>query len=218
MQNKIFHALLITAALVLLPSCTCWQLGERLRAPYITYTGLDIERPADGKIYHKPTHGWAVAETCYVLAPEKTYNIIPPLTYDASGLHYPPEKVVGNLTPTGRVVPVALRRDDNGSYQYARSLSALPGGLVAEDYAVSPQLTQARENARQSGNEQRPLPAEDGSDNARYTEPGLGRRVLIGTCHYVVDPLLTVVTIPVEWTCSIAALPVVVIYECITED
>ncbi len=217
-MSLLLRSFLCVAALVLLPSCTCWQLGERLRASCTTWTGLDIERPVDGKIYHKPTHGWAVAEFCYILAPEKTYNIIPPLTCDASGLHYPPEKVAGNLTPTGRVVPVALRRDVNGSYQYARSLSALPGGLVAEDYAASPQLTQSRENTRQSGNKQRPLPAEDGSDNARYTEPGLGRRVLIGTCDYVVDPLLTVVTIPVEWSYSIAALPFVVIYECISED
>ncbi len=205
--------------MMVLPSCTCWQLGERLRAPYTTYTGLDIERPADGKIYHSATRDWEVAETCYVWAPEKTYNIIPPLWHDASGLSYPPEKEAGNLHPTGRVVPVVLQRDENGSYRYARSLSALPDGLVSGDYNISPQLTQARENARQAGNKQRPLPAEKGTDNTPVRmEPGLGKRILIGCCDYVVDPMLTIMTIPVEWPCSIVALPFVIICESVSDD
>ncbi len=105
-MNTIPHVTALTlGAALLLSSCTTWQLGERLRTPYTTYTGLDVERPADGKIYHRPTRGLEVSETCYVLAPEKTYNIIPPLTYDASGLCGKPEEEAAWLAAHGCPLP-----------------------------------------------------------------------------------------------------------------
>ncbi len=215
---KQIASLLLAVAALLLPSCTGWQLGECLRAPYATYTGLDIERPADGNIYHRPAGGTELCETCYVLAPESTYNIDPPVLYDASGLYPKPRKEACNLRPTGRVVPVCLKRDGEGNYQLESALAALPKGLVAEDAAISPQLAQARENARQAGNRQYTLPTEDGGKPVpQLTQPGLGRRLAIGSCDYLVDPLLSIATLPVELAWNILTLPYAIIETATTD-
>lgn len=57
-----------------------------MRAAHEVYTGLDINDPADGKIYHRPVSGLQLPENCYVLAPEKTYQRDVPPVKDVSGL------------------------------------------------------------------------------------------------------------------------------------
>lgn len=206
-------ALLILAAFLFsTASCISWQTGERMRAAHEVYTGLDVNDPADGKIYHRPVSGLQLPRNCYVLAQEKTYQREVPPVKDVSGLQRQRKDEAYNLRPTGRVVPVMLRLDKKGNYVFERALTALPKGLVADDADISPLLTQARENARQEGNKQYILPAELGENGKpQITQLGAGRRVLIAGCDYVVDPVLSVISTPVVWGYMIATLPISVI-------
>lgn len=206
--KTITSLLTVVILLIFTSSCISWQTGERLRAQYAVYTGLDTDHPVDGKVYYYAMNGNQLPENCYVLAPEVNYHKDIPICKDVSGLYRQPKEEACHVRPTGRVVPVILRRDSRGNYVFERSLTALPKGLIADDAAISPLLAQARENARQEGNKQHVIPAEHGGTaNPQLSQPRLGRRILITGCVYVVDPLLSVISTPVVWGYHIVTLP-----------
>ncbi len=182
---------LLLGAALLLSSCTRWHLGDRLRAPYTTYTGADLAHPVDGKIHHDKGLDPEKGERSYVVAPEMTYRLRPQLTNTDSIKPVPPERV--GFRPTGRTVVVEISKPAHGPAEY-REVPRLPRGLVAERHdSDSPSFFPA-ELAR------------------REERPGWARRALIHSCDYAVDPLLNVLTVPVEGaallTAGVLSLPV----------
>lgn len=211
-MNKESTLLALIALLFSLSSCVSWQTGERLRAPYERYTGIDIDHPSDGKIYYRPARGCQLPETCYVLASEKTYIKKVPLCQDVSGLFPQPKEQARDLRPTGRVVWVRLRRNEEGNYVYDRTVATLPKGVVADNAAISPLLVYAREIARQNGHKQYILPSEhDSEPKPRLFQPGLSRRILICGCDYVVDPVLSIASFPIIMGYYIVTTPLSIV-------
>ena len=210
--KKSIFLLTLSHLMFFFSSCVSWQTGERLRAQHAVYIGLDINNPADGKIYHHPMRGVQLPKYAYVLAPEKTYQKHIPLVKEVSGLKRQRREEAFNLRSTGRVVPVMLRRDNMGNYEFERCLSALPKGLIADDVSISPLLVSAREKDRQTGRKQYLLPDEHGSiSKAQVSQPEKDQVILMAVCDYVVDPTLNIISNPIVWGYHIITLPIAII-------
>ncbi len=67
---KIHGLLAWGAAACLLPSCVIWKTGERIREAEVTYTGVDVSRPAGGLLYESRSD----VGYYYMQAPEVTYR------------------------------------------------------------------------------------------------------------------------------------------------
>lgn len=209
--KKSIFLLTLSHLIFFFSSCVSWQTGERLRAQHAVYTGLDINNPADGKIYHHPVRGGQLPKYAYVLASEKTYQKLIPLVKEVSGLKRQRREEAYNLRSTGRVLPVMLRRDNKGNYEFERCLSALPKGLIADDVSISPLLASAREKDRQTGRKQYLLPDEHGGiSEPQISQPKSEHLILITVCDYVVDPTLTIITNPIVWGYHIITLPIAI--------
>ncbi len=191
---------LACAAAILMPSCISWDIGGHLKGRQTTYTGVDIAHPVDGKLY-RPARG---QESCfYVTAPEVTYTYTYPAMLNGYGMQVV-MPAASNVQPTGRIITARIEPASHsyvGAQHEARALSVMPGGLCAEESGPTEHAT--------------PCPAVLGWERE---EPSLARRALIGTCDYVVDPLLNIVTPPVELVCYTAAIPFFCIYELFRAD
>ncbi len=173
-----FSPALLLAAF-LLPACSQWHLGERLRDNQTTYTGVDANHPVDGTEYHGRLNGKAVT---YAILPEYTYNRRRPLLYTDFPKPGSPYSV--NLRPTGRTVIFR-----SGVEPYT-TVPALPRGLTAK------RKPQKEANIL-------PLPLSEHTE-----EPGWARQALTATCDYALDPLLTLITIPLEGCLYAVLIPV----------
>ncbi len=187
-------------AAALLPSCISWDIGGHLRDMQTRYTGVDVAHPVDGKLY-RPADS---RESCYyVTAPEITYTFAWPAMQNGWGMQVV-MPAPGDVRPTGRLVTAKVGPAPEGVSGWqpqATEIAALPRGVHAEELP----------------RDQR-APHSPACLAASRRKPGLARRALIGTCDYVVDPLLNVITPPVEVACTIAAVPFLAIYSLFDSD
>ncbi len=196
-------SLFACAAALFLPSCIFWSTGDHLRAGGTTYTGVDIYHPVDGKIHYYPykPHPKKEAEythwrEAYVLAPEVTYRAQPP-GFDIPNIHtigrldYVPYPEVEDMKPTGRMVIARI-----GYEGFEEIVPSLPKGLQTAD-APKGKAEWSEQNLHivdSFWNPDEPSHEHLGKVDEKVEKPGLARRALIGTCDYVVDPVLNVLT------------------------
>ncbi len=183
--------LLLLAFCLLHSSCTRWHTADRLRDPYTTYTGVDIYHPVDGKIYHLPEDE-PYPQHYYVIAPEVSYQRRTHLT-NTDGF-YPVCDTSQNIRPTGRTVVAAF----SYSHGFEKILPRLPEGVVSE---VAPKENQGGIRPRGSNHwcPEGNAPWESlGAISKQEHKPGFARRLLIGTCDYLVDPLLNIIMVPLD--------------------
>ncbi len=195
--------LVCSAALLLLPSCVFWSTGDHLRAGSTTYTGVDIYHPVDGKIHYYPYNPHPKKDTeyahwreAYVIAPEVTYRAQPP-SFEVPNIHmigsldYVPYPEVEDMKPTGRVVVARIGFDG-----FVKIVPQLPKGLLTAD-APKDKAEWSEQNLHivsQHWNPDKPDHEHLGRIGEKVRKPGLAHRALIGTCDYVVDPVLNVLT------------------------
>ncbi len=197
---KKFTAILACAAALLLPSCITWDIGGHLKQKQTTYTGVDTAHPVDGKIY-RPAYG--KESYFYVTAPEVTYSYAYPAMGNGFGMQVI-HPAASNVRPTGRVVTAKVEPANRayiGSRQQATAISALPQGLCAEETFAD--------------SHDAPAPAVLSSHR---NEPGFARRALIGSCDYVADPILNIITPPLELACYTVTLPFMGIHSLLSRD
>ncbi len=188
---------LLAAALILIllaPACTRWHVADRLRDVHTTYTGVNIYQPVDGKIYYREGKNYGM-EPHYVIAPEVTYKRRTHLiNSDGKANFYPLPAVSQNLRPTGRVVVAEF----DYCHGFRGIHPALPEGLVSKEAPKENQGSIRPRGAvhwRPEGN----APMDSlGILSQQEEPPGIGRRLLIGTCDYVVDPLLNIISVPLD--------------------
>ncbi len=193
------------AILLLLPSCKQWFIGEHLRGSDTTYTGVDIFHPVDGKIHANLRQDAPRSLEAYVIAPEVTYTKRTPwwkVNRHALGdLSYEPSEQAYDICPTGRVVIAKI--DTEG---FDKIVRGLPKGLTPMD-------------ARDVGSLERMAYWDADRLNPRYLgelgeqeqeKASFVRRALISTCDYVVDPLLNVVSGPLEVLGFAALSPILI--------
>ncbi len=197
--------LLTCAAALLLPSCKQWFIGEHLRGSSTTYMGVDIFHPVDGNIHANLGQGAPSSLEAYVIAPEVTYTRRTPW-WEVNGhalgdLSYKPAEQAYDIRPTGRVVIAKI--DTKGFNQI---VSALPKGLTPMDARDVGSLDQMA-----YWNADRPCPRHLGElGEPEQEKPGFARRALISTCDYVVDPLLNIISGPVEVLGFTALSPILI--------
>ncbi len=179
-MNPLCRPMLLPAAALLLSSCAQWQLGEYLSDTHTTYTGVDTGHPVDGKTYHPEK-----ASHYYMTAPELTYKL---RLHPALNLYDLPNwecyAKVYDARPTGRILTVKIEHD------HAVEVSAIPKGLRAEERDGIPSerhLTVKMSEMREA--------------------PGPTKKLLINACDYVADPLLTALTLPIEFTYHLITAP-----------
>ncbi len=195
--------ILAFGAALLLPSCIFWSTGDHLRAGCTTYTGVDIYHPVDGKIHYYPYNPHPKKDTeyahwreAYVLAPEVTYRAQPP-SFEIPNIHFigsldhVPYPEVEDMKPTGRVVIARI-----GYEGFREIVPELPKGLLTAD-ALKGKAGWSERNlhiVNQHRNPDKPNHEQLGKIDEKIEKPGVARRALIGTCDYVVDPILNVLT------------------------
>ncbi len=192
---------LAAAALAcLLPSCMRWHTADVLRDPYTTYTGVDIYHPVDGKVHYEmeenPLTGKLERKygANYVIAPEVTYKRCSHLTNTDGFDFYPAPPLTQDIRPTGRVVTAKF----SYTHGFTEIVPKLPKGTRSEE-AETHNSGSIRPRGAPHWRPEGGAPMPSLGTLAQVEEkPGFGRRVLIGTCDYVVDPLLNILTIPVE--------------------
>ncbi len=195
------RSFLCTIAMMLalpLTSCMRWHTTDRLRDTLTTYTGADIYHPVDGMIHSGIDDEGE--KTHYVLAPEVAYKHRSPIINSDGFNYYHEPPYAKELRPTGRTLVVEME-----NYCFKRVVPRLPQGVKAE--AVPPPEKRNFWN----------MPGWRAADTHAYAlgelacqqeQPSTARRVLIGTCDYVVDPMLNLITFPVEVSCWIVGTPI----------
>ncbi len=199
-------------------ACKFWYTADHLRAGSTTYTGVDIFHPVDGKIHYPAKQSDGSLGTAYVIAPEVTYRAQPPCfevpnvhswgTWDVEGW---PE--VTDMRPTGRVVVARI-----GYFGFERIVPELPKGLLS---AAAPTCKADRDSAPYIvcyWNPQSPPTDSLGKLAPKVEEPGAARRAFIGTCAYVVDPVLNTVTCVLSPVAVLAATPFVAVGGCVQQQ
>ncbi len=192
--------ILVCAAALLLPSCTRWHTADLLRDPYTTYTGVDIYHPVDGKVHYEMEENRLTGklerkhDANYVIAPEVTYKRRSHLTNTDGFDFYPAPPLVQDARPTGRVV--------TAKFSYSHGLTEIVPELPKEtrsEKAETHNSGSIRPHGARHWMPEGGAPMPSFGTLAKVEEkPSFGRSVLIGTCDYVVDPLLNLVTIPIE--------------------
>ncbi len=188
-------ALSLFAATALLPSCAQWQLGEHMSDAQTTYTGVNLCCPVDGKFYRPAELQANQAIPFYITAPEVTFKLHPHPRLRLceeipDWLMYAP---ASEVEPTGRIVTARIT-DGGVRGPEAEEIPALPDGLIAE---VVTDTCPEEQHMLAILSEKR-------------EEPSLARRALIGTCDYLLDPLLTLISTPVYVTSVLVRAPFIV--------
>ncbi len=204
--------LLAAAAALLLPSCKQWFIGDHLRGASTSYTGVDIFHPVDGKIHFDTRQKNKILREAYVVAPEVTYCKQPPCwdasIHDIGDWSNVPAAKAENIRPTGRIVVAKI-----GYGGFREIVPALPKGLTAYDaptHDIDAVAQMKMPHIVCYWTPEDIYPDSLGElGTAREEKPGFARRALIATCDYVVDPLLNILTIPVEAVGIIALSPII---------
>ncbi len=210
---KTFHAILIAAAVLLLPglsSCTYSNIGSCIRNSGLVHTGVDVRHPVDGKMYQTPEQRRAregKAKEAYVRAPELSYRLNHPLfiSYNIKGDFNKPEPY--DIRPTGKT-RLALARN---------LIETLPGGgTKATPWLFRKSVESIPASARAYTVKSHPEDRPALEDDLPQPRPAWWRYAAAAPFDYLIDPAITVVWNTASYTVSLAALPLVMTWESIS--